>query len=272
MISGGTDAIHCKLFMGTFAGTTLHWFIGLPDGHITSFGQFSALFREQFIVNRAPPPVPFDLFGVKQHQGESLKDFLDQFGAFLVKLHTQDEALIVYAFGRGVMSGSFNDSLIRNQAKTFGEIRRRAISHVDAEEVVTVKRGSTSTGQTKPRERIRAQPVRVHEVATEKRSPTRRPPYAPRRGQSKSKAKGGLPFRPKFKMTYKELLTIPGMADKLRFPPKTDRNFGPSKDTWCEFHKAFRHDVENCIDQLRLYDDCLFGFAGDQVEVRGMWS
>jgi len=51
MISGGTNAMHCKLFMGTFAGTTLDWFIGLPDGHITSFDQFATLLREQFIVN-----------------------------------------------------------------------------------------------------------------------------------------------------------------------------------------------------------------------------
>jgi len=36
-ISRGTDAMHCKLFMGMFASTTLDWFIGLPDGHITSF-------------------------------------------------------------------------------------------------------------------------------------------------------------------------------------------------------------------------------------------
>jgi len=46
MISGGTDAMHCKLFMATFLGTTLDWFISLPDGHITSFDQFSTLFRE----------------------------------------------------------------------------------------------------------------------------------------------------------------------------------------------------------------------------------
>jgi len=37
MISGEMDAMQCKLFMGTFAGTTLDWFIGLLDGHITSF-------------------------------------------------------------------------------------------------------------------------------------------------------------------------------------------------------------------------------------------
>jgi len=46
MILGGTNAMHCKLFMGTFAGTTLDWFIDLPDGHITSFNQFATLFRE----------------------------------------------------------------------------------------------------------------------------------------------------------------------------------------------------------------------------------
>jgi len=40
MISGGTNAMHCKMFMGTFIGTTLQWFVSLPDGHITSFDQF----------------------------------------------------------------------------------------------------------------------------------------------------------------------------------------------------------------------------------------
>jgi len=69
MILGGTNAMDCKLFMGTFSGTTLDWFISLLDGHITSFDQFSTLFREQFIVNRAPPSVSFDLFDVKQYQG-----------------------------------------------------------------------------------------------------------------------------------------------------------------------------------------------------------
>jgi len=50
MISGGTNAMHCKMFMGTFTVTTLQCFVGLPDDHITSFYQFSGLFREQFIV------------------------------------------------------------------------------------------------------------------------------------------------------------------------------------------------------------------------------
>jgi len=46
MLSGGSDAVYCKLFMSMLAGSTLDWFVSLPDGHITSFDQFSTLFRE----------------------------------------------------------------------------------------------------------------------------------------------------------------------------------------------------------------------------------
>jgi len=48
-------------------------------------------------------------------------------------------------------------------------------------------------------------------------------------------------------MSYKELLAMLGMANQLRFPPKFDRNLGPHKGVWCDFHQAFGHDVEHCI-------------------------
>jgi len=177
MISGGTDAMHCKLFMGTFAGTTLDWFNELPDEHITSFDKFSTLFREQFIVNQ--PPIYFDFFEVKMYQGEPLKDFLNRFGALVVKLHTKDEALMMHAFRRRILSGPFSDSLIRCMPKTFNEIRRRAVAHIGAEEEVTEKRGSVRP--TRPRESSRAQPMRVHKVTTEKRPPARHVPYEPKK-------------------------------------------------------------------------------------------
>jgi len=120
---GGIDALHCKLFMGTFAGMSLDWFIGLPNRRITSFDQFSTLFKEQFIVNRAQHPISFDLFEVKQYQGEPLKNFLNRFGALVVKLHTKDEPLMVHAFRRGILSGPFSNSLIRCRPKTISEIR-----------------------------------------------------------------------------------------------------------------------------------------------------
>ncbi|XP_068504652.1 uncharacterized protein [Phaseolus vulgaris] len=68
-------------------------------------------------------------------------------------------------------------------------------------------------------------------------------------------------------MTYKELLASPGMADKLRFPPKSDKNLGSHKEIWCDFHKAFGHDVERCIaldyQLARLVKD---GFLKEYLE------
>jgi len=110
------------MFMGTFTGTTLQWFSGLPDDHITSFDQFSELFREQFFVNQAQPLISFDLFNVKQRQGESLKNYLSRFWAFTVKLQTHDEPLMVNTLWQGVMAGPFSDSLIRNSTVTFAKI------------------------------------------------------------------------------------------------------------------------------------------------------
>ena len=31
MLSGGSDAVHCKLFMSTLTGTMLDWFVSLND-------------------------------------------------------------------------------------------------------------------------------------------------------------------------------------------------------------------------------------------------
>ena len=65
MLVGGSDAVRCKLFMSTLTGMAMDWFISLLEGHITSFAQLSRLFREQYLANRAPAPVSYDLFDVK---------------------------------------------------------------------------------------------------------------------------------------------------------------------------------------------------------------
>jgi len=54
MLTRGSDVVYCKLLMSTLADTTLDWFVSLTDGHITTFDQFATLFREQYLVNRAP--------------------------------------------------------------------------------------------------------------------------------------------------------------------------------------------------------------------------
>jgi len=124
MLVGGSDAVRCKLFMSTLTGMVMDWFVSLPEGHITSFTQLSQLFREQYLANRAPPPVLYDLFDVKQYQGETLKEYISRFGAHVVKVGTKEEPMIVYAFRKGVCLGPFCESIIRNRPKTFADETR----------------------------------------------------------------------------------------------------------------------------------------------------
>ena len=142
ILSGGSDAVYCKMFVSTLQGTAMEWFVSLPNGHITNFQQFSKIFVEQYIVNKAPPRVSYDLFDIRQYQGESLREYLNRFGAQMVRSPAKDEEMLVYAFKKGVQPGPFREALIRAQPATFAEVRRLAVAHIADENEVAEKRGS----------------------------------------------------------------------------------------------------------------------------------
>ena len=83
--------------------------------------------------------------------------------------------------------------------------------------------------------------MRFNETSAGKKAEARHHTY--RKGEFKERGKEEV-FRPKFRISYKELIGIPAMAEKLRFPQKADKNLGERKDIWCEFHKGFEHGVE----------------------------
>ncbi|XP_068486929.1 uncharacterized protein [Phaseolus vulgaris] len=249
MLVGGSDAVRCNLFMRTLTGMAMDWFISLSEGHITSFAQLSRLCTEQYLANRAPAPVSYDLFDVKQYQGETLKEYISRFGAQVVKVGTIDERMIVYAFRKGVCPGSFSKSLNRSCPKTFAEVRRRAVEHIASEGEAYEK--CTTAAPTRPRAQMRAQPARVHEATIERKNPDRRRTYETRRtqprGRSEGRREGNRPLRQKFVVELKDLIVVPNIADRLRPPVRSDKVLGPHKESWCEFHEAFGHHINNCL-------------------------
>ena len=187
MLSGGSDAVYCKMFVSTLQGTGLGWFVSLPTGHITNFQQFSKLFVEQYIVNKAPPRVSYDLFDIRQYQRESLRDYLNRFGAQMVRSPAKDEEMLAYAFKKGVLPGPFCEALIRAHLATFAEVRRLAVAHIADECEVAEKRGSMAPAR--PRAQTRIQPQRVLETAAAARKDQRtRHPYD-RRNKGRSQAR-----------------------------------------------------------------------------------
>jgi len=144
-------------------------------------------------VNRAPPPVSYDLFDVKQYQGETLKEYINRFGAQVVKVGTTEEPMIVYAFRKGVCPGPFCESIIRNRRRSFAEIRRRAMELIASEGVVCKKR--TSVAPTRPRAQTRAQPVRVNETTMVRKNQEGRRPYEARKPQPRGQEGGNRPAK-----------------------------------------------------------------------------
>jgi len=98
----------------------------------------------------------------------------------------------------------------------------------------------------------RAQPARVNEAAKGRRNQERRRPYKASRPQPRGRAKGNRPAkegnRPRnFVVELKDLIVVPNIADKLRPPVKSYKVLGPHKESWCEFHEAFEHHINNCL-------------------------
>jgi len=157
--------------------------------------------------------------------------------------------MIVYAFRKGVRPGSFSKSLNCSRPKTFAEVRRQAVEHIVSEGEAYEK--CTTAAPTRPRAQIRTQPARVHEAATERKNPDRKRTYETRRTQPRGRAEGrregSRPLRHNFVVELKDLIVVPNIADRLRHPVKSDKVLGPHKESWCEFHEAFGHHINNCL-------------------------
>ncbi|XP_068475034.1 uncharacterized protein [Phaseolus vulgaris] len=292
VLVGGSDAARCRLFMSTLTGMAMDWFISLPNGHITSFQQLSQLFREQYLANRAPPPVSYDIFDVKQYQGESLKEYINRFGAQVVKTGTSEEPMIVYAFRKGVSPGPFCESTIRNRPRTFAEIRRRAVEHIASEgELDELVRSSflkdyvaepaeTPTLPAPTEEQAHEMPVlgEVHTIAGgfSGGGPTasQRKKYA--RGVNSIEERiSGEPWESDLVFTRGDLRDVvphdndPVVISVVTTGRKVHRvlvDQGSSADVM--FLSTF-NKLRLSPDLLRPYTGCLYGFADNQVEVRG---
>jgi len=220
IISGGSDTIRCKMLIGTFTGTILQWFSGIPDRYITTFPQFSKMFKEQFSTNKVNPPCLYDMFTVRQSERESLKAYLNKFSAFVARLQTQDDEMVVAAFEQGMIASSLSDSLIRNPAEMLFEVREQATAHIEAEEVVLRKTGNLRSKQPIYKEGNRDRSVISIEASLEKRSDLRYVPYVAKKDKPKTKAREETTIRPKFQISYKEFVKMLEVTNKLKFPQK----------------------------------------------------
>ena len=81
-----------------------------------------------------------------------MKEYLNRFNMLTIRLQTHDEEMMIVAFEQGMVVGPFSDSLIRNQAKTFSEVRERVVAHIEVEGTVLKKNDSSRSRKPNPKE------------------------------------------------------------------------------------------------------------------------
>ena len=200
-----------------------------------------------------------------------MKEYINRFRAQVVKVGATDENMITCAFRRGVCPSTFHEFITQRRPRTFSEIRRRAVEHIASKEEVYMKR--VSVVPSRPRAQARAPPVRVNETTTEKKKTDKRRPYEARKPQPRGPAQVERPTRERarparynFVVELKDLITVPNIAERLRRPAKTDKVLGPRKDSWCEFHEAFGHNLDNCLSLGYQLDELVrSGFLKDYI-------
>ena len=72
-----------------------------------------------------------------------MKEYLNSYCAFLVRLPTSNDDMVVVVFVKGMWASPFSDSLIRNRAESMAEVRERAVAHIEAKEAIIVKHGNS---------------------------------------------------------------------------------------------------------------------------------
>jgi len=243
LISGGSDAVRCKMFVGTLSSTALKWFGKIPHATITSFNIFARLFMERFAVNRPKQLQIADMFDIKQRQEETLKQFLNRFCDVSMGLTNPSEEMLVGAFVKGLRAHSFSESLIRTPAMTLAEIRSRATIYIETEEAMQRKRSKERRPQPEHKGRdIRRQ---VMETSSPYKKASRKfTPYSPRHLSDKRAFKSSCP---PFSESKTRILQDEGVRKYLRFPMETGRLLGKETSAWCEFHKTHGHDTEDCF-------------------------
>ena len=160
---------------------------------------------------------------------------------------------------------------IRNRPRTFTELQHRAVEHIASEGEVCVKR--TSVVPSRPRGPTRTQPARVNETTTGREKPEGRRPYEARKPQPRGAAGGDRPAKERakparynFVVELKDLIAVPNIVESLRRLAKSDKVLGPRKDSWCEFHEAFDHHIDNCLSLGYQLDELVrTGFLKDYV-------
>ncbi|XP_074342635.1 uncharacterized protein LOC141680260 [Apium graveolens] len=241
----------CKGFGSTLIGPALQWFVGLPNGSISTFADLVDTFNLQFASSRQFEKTTSDIYKVYQKYRVPLRDYLTRFNREKVTITNCDIPTTIEAFRRGLEKDSpLYDELTKYPCKTMDDVQAKAMAQIRLEEdkredddkyyrpnrKIASARNKDYKNENKPY--IRTIRDEQHVNSSQVRPDWRRDPNLPPTFDSY-----GFSVTPT--VLVKEFAKI---GDVVKWPAKTNKpKSNPDSKLWCEFHGDYGHKAIDCV-------------------------
>ncbi|KAK8942426.1 hypothetical protein KSP39_PZI008890 [Platanthera zijinensis] len=203
-----TDQLLCQVFPTTLKGQARTWFHSLRPGIVTSFAELTRQFSDQFIANRRIVRDTSHLSGIRQSEGETLKEFFQRFTAEARQIPGVDPELL-----RGVIEAQIAaDEAIEAHRRQFDGVQKR---QRDKEPI----------------------PQRQEGRFLEDRQSGRR-----RRDSQRDPPRDYTPLNTSRTSVLYAIQNEPALQ-RPRQPPPNPRN---DQSKYCEYHRTTGHTTEEC--------------------------
>ena len=259
---GYQNPMRRRAFAITLKGPALAWFNRLPPSSISSFRELSIAFVSHFIGARTYRKPSYHLLTIKQSSQESLRSYVQTFNAESLKVDIPDEKFTITDFiaGLGVQSKDLMFSISKNPQASMAEVLTKAEKHINGEEALIFKKGSSSTHKEKSGTdkrqggSLRRKNDRERSPKKDReRSPKRRGSLRDRLGPPQSERRKHYSprrFTP-LTATISQVLREVQNEQFLRWPSQMKSDPATRDNTrYYEFHRDYGHHTDDCI-QLR---------------------
>ena len=133
------DEVMCRAFLMTLERVVRVWFSKIPPGTIANFEQVSKSFFRHFIGGQRHKKPIGHLLNIQQVEGESLKQYVNQFNKELLQVDEAKDQDILTTFQARLLLGDFFFSITKCPPKTVAELLWKAQKYMNAEDTMLAK-------------------------------------------------------------------------------------------------------------------------------------
>ena len=134
----------CNAFPLTLSGSAQACFGRLCPATVTYFEQLKEQFIAQFLSSRPQNHGSNYLKTIRQKDGESMREYLEQFDEAILQCSMVSQESILSAVQEGLKPSQFLHKILRKMPKTYAKLKIKAFSNSSADEYMRGKKGEPS--------------------------------------------------------------------------------------------------------------------------------